>query len=413
FSESQPDTTVDVQLMTQARGEVFNSYKYIVSRWVENFRPVPLNTAGQEISFYLSVAKSTADGVEFIHQADQFTAHMNWRLDRLHANDVMVEICIKAKQTGYFSIASPTIYVTSPEDLEWGMLPGYFQGREIQTDLLRAYAYGQGLPHIPVVVRERTASTLSPLIQNMQGVTLAVIPEPGVAADPWEQDKDSRRTWRLGLSLMNRDGELSPTLYHPVLGEDGSFLRAGEERVFKFRFSVEQADWFDTYKHAIYDIYDFAKVLDLKTTRQSLSNRIRSMLGYLKNDSTSLWQVHEYQGLEIGAQSYLSGVTGADNDAMKNADYGAMWMLARATEDPVLNETRLLPARNFKLTQQQKTDGFFKGAAMGQYYLWKARRFTEEWGDYVEPIGVTYYTMLDIGNILLFNPNDRELKKQL
>src|SRR5690606_2444919 len=154
-----------------------------------------------------------------------------------------------------------------------------------------------------------------------------------------------------------------------------SFMEVGEERIFRFRFSVQQNDWFQVYQHAIYDVYDFRKAVELKNTRESLSNRILSMLNYLKDDRTSLWNLHEYQGVEIGAQSYLGGVVGSDRDAMKNADYGAMWMLARITQDVVLNETRLQPARNFKLTQQQTADGFFQGAAVGQYYLWKSKRF--------------------------------------
>jgi hypothetical protein len=70
-------------------------------------------------------------------------------------------------------------------------------------------------------------------------------------------------------------------------------------------------------------------------------------------------------------------------------------------------------ALNFKLTQQQTQDGFFKGAAVGQYYLAKSKKFVEEWGEVVEPIALTYYTMLDMGNILLFEPNNQELKERL
>lgn len=413
YSPGKPDTTVNTGLFDEAKGHVFDDYKYIVKRWVDNFRPVPLNTAGEAVSFYPSGAKSTSRGVEFLQETDLFTAEITWALDRLYTNDILVEMRVKAKQAGYFSFVTPTLFSTGPENLEWAMLPGYFQGREIQPDLLRSYAYGQGVPSLPVVVRERTASTLAPLIQNKQGVTLAVIPEPGLAADPWADSADSRAEWRLGLSLMNREGQLSPTLYHPVLGEVDSYLNAGEERVFRFRYSLQRNDWFNVFKHAIYDIYEFEKAVKLKNTCESLTGRILSMLKYLKDDSTSLWNVHKYRGLEIGAQSYLGGVVGADKDAMKNADYGAMWMLARLTGDSVLRETRLQPARNFKLTQQQTEEGFFKGAAVGQYYLWKSRRFTEEWGDYVEPIALTYYTMLDIGNILLFEPDDGELKDRL
>jgi hypothetical protein len=78
-----------------------------------------------------------------------------------------------------------------------------------------------------------------------------------------------------------------------------------------------------------------------------------------------------------------------------------------------LTEDRLPYALNFKLAQQQTENGFFKGAAVGQYYLAKSKKFVEEWGEVVEPIGLTYYTMLDIGNILLFEPNNEELKNRL
>ena len=90
-----------------------------------------------------------------------------------------------------------------------------------------------------------------------------------------------------------------------------------------------------------------------------------------------------------------------------------MWMLAGITDDAVLRQTRLPYARNFKLQQQGAAPGFFNGAAAGQYYLSKSKRFTEEWGPYVEPIGTTYYMLMDAGNILLFNPADTALKRTL
>jgi hypothetical protein len=46
---------------------------------------------------------------------------------------------------------------------------------------------------------------------------------------------------------------------------------------------------------------------------------------------------------------------------MKNSDYGAMWMLASTTQDPLLTQQRVPYALNFKLAQQQTEDGFFKG----------------------------------------------------
>ncbi len=83
-----------------------------------------------------------------------------------------------------------------------------------------------------------------------------------------------------------------------------------------------------------------------------------------------------------------------------------MWMLARLTGDSRLIERRLPYALNFKLAQQNTERGFFQGAASGQYYLSKSRRFTEEWGDYSEPVALTYYVLLDVGNLLLFEPGE-------
>lgn len=95
---------------------------------------------------------------------------------------------------------------------------------------------------------------------------------------------------------------------------------------------------------------------------------------------------------------------------MKNSDIGASWMLASMTGDPRLTEERLPYMRNFKLMQQAPAGDPNHGAAMGQYYLWKKQKFVEEWGDHIEPIGITYYTLMDLGNILLFERDDSLLR---
>src|SRR5690606_16042265 len=102
-----------------------------------------------------------------------------------------------------------------------------------------------------------------------------------------------------------------------------------------------------------------------------------------------------------------------NHDAIKNSDYGAMWMLANTANDRFLKDSVLPYALNFKLAQQQTGAGFFQGAAMGQYYLAKSKKFVEEWGEFVEPVSLTYYIMLDIGNILLFEPSNRQLRDRL
>jgi hypothetical protein len=215
---------------------------------------------------------------------------------------------------------------------------------------------------------------------------------------------------------MNRRGELAGTLYHPVLGQAGSQLAAGESITFEFRYSVRDDGWLGALRHATYDVYRLADFLAAKQPAHSLSERLHRMRRYVSDDETSLWRTTEFKGRTIGAQAYLGTVIGSDRsdrDAMKNSDYGAMWMLARLTDDPKLLRDRLPQARGFKLEQQETAPGFFQGAAIGQYFLLKSRRFVEEFGDYVEPVALTYYTLCDLGNILLFAPDDAELRERL
>lgn len=420
FSPSKPDQT-PIPLYENEQEVVFPElkYKYIQKKWADIRRPVEMNVAGEALHFFpdslreITAGKKVGDQLLFTRDTQAGRVQANWQLDETYPSDVVVHLALTAKKDGYFSLATPTLATVTERELTWGSIPGHFQGAEIAESFVHSVAYGQGIPSKPILVRERTATTLAPLLSSRQGVSLAVIPAPGTGRDPWEKDEKTQRDWQLGLSLMNRKAQLTPTAYHPVLGEKGSLMKAGDTRTFTFRYTVQAADWFTVYKHAVNDVYDFENFLGLKQTQQSLTERVLAMHKYVVDDETSLWRKEEYQGVTLGAQAYLGGVLGSEKDAMKNSDYGAMWMLAKIMDDPVLRSSRLPLARNFKLMQQEQEQGFYHGSAKGQYYLYKSKRFTEEWGAYVEPIAITYYTMVDIGNILLFDPDDAELKARL
>jgi hypothetical protein len=389
-------------------------YRYAVSHWKGVISPVQLNTAGEAYHFYpKNVTQGADQSMVFSDESGLAKTKAEWKIDPKYPTDVLVTLTLTANKDGYFSVASPTLANISKDQLSWGLIPGYFQGATVEPDFVKAYAYGQGIPDRPVIVRERAASTLSPLMSLKNGITMAVIPDPSVGRNPWEKDKSTHTEWKVGLSLMNRKSQLSPTIYHPVLGEKGSYLKKGESTSFTFRYTLQVADWYEVFKHAVNDVYRFKDFLSLKQTAQSLTDRISAMHTYLMDAKTSMWKTEQYKGLTIGAQAYLGGVLGSEKDAMKNSDYGAMWMLAKIANDSALKADRLPYARNFKLLQQEDEPGFLQGAAIGQYYLTKSKKFTEEWGPYVEPIGLTYYTMMDIGNVLLFEPQDKELKNRL
>ncbi|MCE6989317.1 glycerophosphoryl diester phosphodiesterase [Dyadobacter sp. CY323] len=414
YSETKPSEEPK-ETFQKITGGTFpeENYHYQEKQWKESTTEVSLNKAGQVFSFLPSSFSGKKNELEFTKETEVATVKATWKLDPQFPNDIQVTMRLIPKKKGFFSLATPTLASVPVNQMAWTSVPGYFQGNFMQENFALAYAYGHGIPARPVVYRERCATTLSPLVSTKNGITLSVIPEPGLARDPWAKDKFTQIDWLLGLSHMNRKAQLSPTLYHPVLGEQKSERNAGEEISYSFRYSLIAGDWFASIKHAANDIYKFHETLSLRQSKQALTDRIEKMHGYLTDPKTSLWNIEEYEGKQIGAQSYLGGVVGSQKDAMKNADYGAMWMLANATNDPELKEKVLPPALNFKLVQQETKKGFFDGAIEGQYYLAKSKKFVEEWGEVVEPIALTYYVLLDMGNMLLFEPDNAELKEKL
>lgn len=416
YSASKPSFCDSVDRYADKRLANFPEpkYRYILPLWKEATSPVALNTAGSYMKFFPKTCVRAKDGsLHFGYENDFFAVTAIWKFDDDYAGDIQVKMTLKAKKKGYFSLASPGLVAGSRSTFKWAAVPGVLQGRSINRDFIQAYGYANGIPDLPVVVRERTASTLSSFLTTAEGVTYATTAAPGTAADPWEKDKSTRNKWKLGLSVMNREGQMSPTLYHPVLGEEGSYLNAGDSTEFSFRYTIARENWYQTFKHVVNDVYQFKENLLLKQTKLSLTRRLYEMYDYVTSDSTSLWKTYLFKGKEIGAQQYLGGVYGSNKDAIKNADYGAMWMLAKLTGDSLLKFNRLPYAVNFKLTQQHTAPDFLYGSAAGQYYLSKSKRFTEEWGPYSEPIGTAYYLIMDIGNILLFNPANQALRLEL
>jgi hypothetical protein len=415
YSETKPASEPVPEIKTNT-GQVFpgDEYKHLQSSWSQALSPTSRNTEGQAFRLF-PVSVEVHDNVAtMVVENDHAKIRSEWNVEDYNGgSDLHIRMVLSVKKDGYYSMATPTLITTDQKDIKWATIPGYFQGGKVQNDLVLSYGYGEGIPDKPIVFRERTASTLTSILSRKDGITISATSEPGYARDPWAYDHNTHKDWKLGLSIMNQQQDWAPTLYYPVLGEQNSYLKKGDTLVFSYHFSFTDKDWFTALKHSINTIYKFPEGLALRQNKQSLTNRLWHIEKYVTDDSTSMWRTENYHGLEIGGQAYLGGVVGSDHDAMKNSDYGAMWMLSTIMDDPVLKETRLPYARNFKLVQQQTDTGLFQGAAIGQYYLSKGKKFTEEWGEFVEPIGLTYYTMLDIGNILLFQPHDAELLQRL
>lgn len=375
---------------------------------------VPLNRAGEAFRLVPQEMHRSGDTLRFEATGEPGRLTAEWWADTVHPGDLCVRMTFTAARAGYYSLSTPATATLPEKQLAWGCVPGFFQGDAIESDFHLAYMYGQGLPHLPVVCNENTVTTMASLLTDRQGLTLAVIPEPGYDRKPYAGDRRTHgECWCTGLSHMTRDGQLCPTAWHPVLGEEGSWLEAGGQTRFAFRYTLRRTDWYEVFKHAVYDIYGLKEELALRRSRFSLTDRLEAIYRYVCDDSLSLWRTERCEGIEIGAQAYLGSVVGSEKDAMKNADAGAVWMLAAMTGDSLLRHGRLPYIRNFKLMQQGGHGDRNRGAALGQYYLSKKGAFVEEWGNHIEPIGITYYTLIDIGNILLFKPQDTLLREKL
>lgn len=375
---------------------------------------VPLNRAGEAFRLVPQEMHRSGDTLRFEASGEPGQLTAEWWADTIHPGDLCVRMTFTAARAGYYSLSTPATATLPEKQLAWGCVPGFFQGAAIEPDFHLAYMYGQGLPHLPVICNENTVTTMASLLTDTQGLTLAVIPEPGYDRKPYVGDQRTHgECWRTGLSHMTRDGRLCPTAWHPVLGEEGSWLEAGGQIRFVFRYTLRRTDWYEVFKHAVYDIYGLKEELALRRSRFSLTDRLEAICRYVCDDSLSLWRTECCEGIEIGAQAYLGSVVGSEKDAMKNADAGAVWMLAAMTGDSLLRHGRLPYIRNFKLMQQGGHGDRNRGAALGQYYLSKKGAFVEEWGNHIEPIGITYYTLIDIGNILLFEPQDTLLREKL
>jgi len=165
-------------------------YGHVAHMWHDATTPVALNQAGTAYHFFPQHGEQGADGaVNFFHRSEVANLGASWRFDPKYPGDLLVTMTLTARREGYFSFASPTVTTVAPENLAWAMVPGVFAGAEVSTDLVSAYGYGQGLPARPVIARERSTSTLAPLVTHKNGATVAVVAEPGVATDPWAEAK--------------------------------------------------------------------------------------------------------------------------------------------------------------------------------------------------------------------------------
>ena len=354
---------------------------------------------GKDFTFYPSEAEQLSDGsVRFTHKLRFGEVEAVWSADPEFPSDIKVDMKLGLTANGSVSISTPALFVLDKDNIAWGMIPGNWYGTGIQYDMALAKNYSLGIPCAPLLAKERNTMTLCPLYTSKDGQTLAVIPDPGTEWNPYPENAPDKTKNRVGLSIVNRHNEFTPVVYHPVLGQDGSKRKAGDEITFGFRYTLMNTDWFPVFEHAVNDIFRLPESLDLLSNKMSLSERVSRLFKFLDKDRESAWSTWTSRGREIGA------------NGSKIADAGTMFMMAENGQDTVMAR-RLEYVRNYKIIQQQTGPGFFCGAALGEYA--DEDGVESERGNWIEPLHTTYYTMVDFGNMLLFDPDDTELLERL
>lgn len=296
------------------------------------YSAVGLNTAGEAFRFLPEeLAYSDGNTIVFRHCCDDFELVNTWYVS---GGDIILNQRLTARRDGWWSVQTPVLAEFDRTAFDWATIPGYYHSDRFNPDFHTALNYGIGIPEHPAVLFEGTCTTLTGVISDTQGLTLAVSALPGQSRDPWKYDHNTNGEWKVGLSLVNRDGLFTPSVYKPVLGEEGSFLKAGESTVLKSAYTLRRAGWYEVYSHVAHELNRLPEQLGMRETQFSLSKRLSMLRAHVLDDKASRWRTVELDGRTLGAQDYLGSVKDSDHDAMKNADYGTMWMLGRLTGDP-------------------------------------------------------------------------------
>ena len=384
------------------------AYTYLYSSGAPSGYMVNRSLSSGARTFVPSEAKpDDKGGITFQHATSDANVTARWWIEESAPTDVRVELKVETKRKGYYSLATPTLAAVSTKDLGWGLIPGAWYGSELQPDLELSTTYSMGIPVIPMLSKEANTMTLCALLSTRSGVTFGVAPNPGTSSDPWPKDQMVRDENRVGLSLMDRHSQLTPVGYAPVHGGPGSLCEPGQTLTLGFRYVVQAGDWFPAFRHVAADIYKFSDLLKLQKSTQSLADRMSHMQVHMQDDQRSKWNVITVDGRQIGMYG------------SKNSDVAATYMVAHAAGDQKLREEKLPLIRSFKLAQQRMTPGFFQHAASGEYPVEPQTGvnvggdFLSEMGNWVEPLYTTKYTLLDMGNMLLFEPGDQELRERV
>lgn len=188
-----------------------------------------------------SMVQVDADTVELKAENDYAALTIRWHIAD-DSSDPQVSLAMEPKQNGYFSIGIFAGSEQKMDDVSFVLAPYRIAGKYLPSNL--------GL-----VTESYATAPLSLLTVDRSGSKLTY----GVSVDPqsigfeWPRNATSR----FALSVNGTDGGARPGLFAPMFGTDAASMKPGDRFELMYRMVAHAADWSDTYKALVTDLYGF------------------------------------------------------------------------------------------------------------------------------------------------------------
>jgi hypothetical protein len=324
---------------------------YVVPSWKsrEGARTTDMYHAAARVETVKAVAGSLRDGVirwEFpALSIGRLEAEMNLPAD----SDPRISFRFAPASPGWYSIG----YTGSPEvpaaDIEWVWQPLVWQERRF--------------PSLSFLSIERMCS-LPAAIVSSGGATVAVAADAGEIPFRIPTFRDSR----FGVLVRSREGRAQPALFAPVLGGPGknvtrmdlndpwrygaypppdspdgpgSYRKAGEPLSFRLRVTVQQGDWYATFRHIAAQLYRFHDYRE--NVGGSLNDTLENMVAFAMDDVYGGW-VEDLKGFD-----YTTDVRGT----VKNVSALHPLSVALLTDNREIFRRRALPIVEYLMSREK------------------------------------------------------------
>ncbi|MBA4053630.1 MAG: glycerophosphoryl diester phosphodiesterase, partial [Marivirga sp.] len=111
FSAGKPDSTVT--LFKTNTGLKFPEaiYRYQQDFFKSATQPVSLNTAGEAYHFYPQTFSKSNNEIVFEYENEVASVSATWKADPQFRSDIVIEQKLVARRDGYYSLASPSLFV--------------------------------------------------------------------------------------------------------------------------------------------------------------------------------------------------------------------------------------------------------------------------------------------------------------